>query len=88
MPQDIPKTWDGFGKKFLIEHSLSFPKGGLVLERHNDSEKEWGALVSRSLVHIAITSKHKINSTTVQGERTGARARQESGTADCGADTV
>ena len=34
MPQDIPATCDGCSKKFLIEHALSCPKGGLVLARH------------------------------------------------------
>ena len=28
MPQDIPATYDGCGKKFSIEHALSCPKGG------------------------------------------------------------
>ena len=41
MSQDV---CDGCGKKFLIEHALSCPKGGLVLARHGDNAKEWGAL--------------------------------------------
>ena len=77
MPQDIPTTCDGYGKKFLIKHALSCPKGGLVLSLHDDAAKEWGALVSQALVPSAITYKPKINSRTVQGERTGAGARQE-----------
>ena len=79
MPQDIPTTCDGCGKKFLIEHSLSCPKGGLVLERHDDAAKEWGALGSQALVPSAITYKLKINSRPVQGESTGVGARQEGG---------
>ena len=55
MPQDIPMTCNGCGKKFLIEHALSCPKGGLVLERNDDAEKEWGALGDRALVPSAIT---------------------------------
>ena len=82
MPQDIPATCDGCGKKFSIEHALSCPKGGLVISRHNDAAKEWGALGARALVPSAITYKPKINSSTVQGERTGARARQERVKAD------
>ena len=39
MPQDIPATCDGCGKKFSIEHALSCPKGGLVLARHDDAAK-------------------------------------------------
>ena len=43
MPQDIPATCNGCGEKFSIEHALSFPKGGLVLEQHDDDAKKWGA---------------------------------------------
>ena len=74
MPQDIPVTCDS--KKLSIEQALSFPKGGLVLVRHNDSAKEWGALGSRALFSSSITYEPKINSRTVQGDRTGAEARQ------------
>ena len=88
MPQDIPATCDDCGKKFLIEHALSFPKDGIVLAQHDDSAKEWGALGARALVPIAITYEPKINSRTVQGERTGEGARPEGGQADGGADTV
>ena len=44
MPKDIPATCDGCGKTLLIEHAISCPKGGLVLARHDDAAKEWGAL--------------------------------------------
>ena len=54
-PQDIPATCDGCGKKFLIEHDLSCPKGGLVMARHGDAAKEWGALGARALVPRVIT---------------------------------
>ena len=88
MPQDIPATCDGCGKKFSIEHALSCPNGGLVLAHHDDATKEWGALGSGALVPSAITYEPKINSRTVQGERAGAVAWQENGTADGGAPTV
>ena len=56
-------------------------KGGLVLARNNDAAKEWGSFGARALVPSAITYEPKINSRTVQGERTGAgtqvRARIE-----------
>ena len=65
MPQYIPATCNGSGKKFSIEHALSCPKGGLVLARHNDAAKEWGALGARVLVPSAITYEPKINSRTV-----------------------
>ena len=80
IPQDFPATFNGCGKKFLIDHALAFPKGGLVLARHDGAAKEWGALGARALVPIAITYKPKINSKTVQGERTGAEVQRESGT--------
>ena len=43
MPQDIPATCYGCGKKFSIEHALSCPKGGLVIARHDDAAKEWAS---------------------------------------------
>ena len=88
MPQDIPVTCDGYCKKFSIEHALSFPKGGLVLEWHDDTAKEWCALGSRALVPSDITSGPKINIRTVQGERTRDGARQEGVVADGGTETV
>ena len=88
MPQYIPATCDGCGKKFLIKHALSYPKGGLVLACHDDAAKEWGALGSRSLFPSAITYGPKITSRTVQGKRTEAGVRQEEGVADGGTDTV
>ena len=88
MTQDIPTTCNGCGKKFLIEHTLSCPKEGLVLARNDDVAKEWGALGAQALVPRAITYEPKINSRTVQGENTGAGARKEGGEADGGTDTV
>ena len=88
MPQDIPAPCDGCGKKFSIDHTLSCPKGGLVLTRHDDTTKEWGALGARALVPSAITYETKSNSRTVQGGRTGAGAQQERGEADGGTETV
>ena len=88
MPQDIPATCDGCGKKFSIEHALSCPEGGFILARHTETAKEWGALGSRALVPSAITYKPIINSRTVHGERTGAGARQEGGSVNGGTETV
>ena len=88
MPQDILATCDGCGKRFSIEHALSCPKGGHVLEQHDDATKEWGTLGAWALVPIATTYEPKINSSTVQGKRARSGARQESGTADGGTDTV
>ena len=88
MLQDIPATCNGYGKRFSIKHALSCPKGGLVMVRHDDAEKEWGALGARALVPSAITYEPKINSRKVQGERTGAGVRQEGVVAVNGTDTV
>ena len=87
MPQDIPATCNGCGKKFSIEHALSFPKGGLVLARHDNAAKDLGALGSQTLVPSSLTYKPKINSWTVQGERTGDGAQQDGGTANDSAPT-
>ena len=76
MPQDIPRTCGDCGKRFLLKHALSCPKGGLVLARNDDAAKEWGTLEARALIHSDIYYKPKINSRTVQGERTGAGAQQ------------
>ena len=88
MPQDILATCDGCDKRFLIKHTLSFPNSGLVLARHDDDAKEWGALRDRDLVSFSITYKPKINSKKIQGERNEAGARQDIETSKGGADTV
>ena len=88
MPQDIPVTCDGCGKKFSIEHALSCPKGGLVIARHDEAAKDWGALGSWALVPSAITYELKINSRTVQGERNGDGARHEGEEANDGTETT
>ena len=79
IPQDIPATCYGCSSKFLIEHALSCPKGGLFLAWHDAAAKEWGAHGARALVPSAITYKPKINSRKVEGERTGEGARQDRG---------
>ena len=66
MPQDTPATCDGCGRKLSIEHALSCPKGGLVIARHDNAAKEWGALGAWALVSSAITYEPKINSRTLQ----------------------
>ena len=62
----------------MIEHTLLCPKGGLVLEWHDDAAKEWGALGARDVIPSGIIYQPKIKSRTGQGEMTGARARQNS----------
>ena len=55
MPQDIPATSDGCGKKFSIQHDLSCLKGGLVLARQVDATKEWDTLRDRDLIPSSIS---------------------------------
>ena len=69
MPQDIPVTCDGCVKRFPIEHALAFPKGGLVIAWHDYAAKDWGALGSWNLIPSYISYEPKINSRTVQWER-------------------
>ena len=47
MPQDTPVTCDGCGKEFSIEHTLSCPKGGLVLARHEATRRSSDLTTSR-----------------------------------------
>ena len=71
----IPATYNGFGKRFSVENALSCPKGGLVMVWRDDAAKESGALGYRALFPSDITYEPKINSRTVQGERTADGAR-------------
>ena len=54
----------------------------------NDAAKEWGFLGARALIPSAITYENKINSRTVQRERTGAGAPQEGVKANGGTENV
>ena len=58
------------------------------MARHDDAAKQLGALGAWALVPSAITYEPKINSRTVQGERTRDRSRQERVLAHDGADIV
>ena len=61
------------------------PKGWTCPGAADASAKDWGALGARDLVPGAISYEPKINSSIVQGERTGAGARQDGVTAKGGA---
>ena len=39
VPLNLPADCDGCGKNFSVPHSLSCPKGGLVMAQHNDAAK-------------------------------------------------
>ena len=45
-----------------------------MLDRHEDSAKEWEALGAQGLTLYIISYEPQINSRTVQGERLGTRA--------------
>ena len=47
---------------------------------HDDAAKDWGALGYRALTPSSISYKPQINSSTVQGERTGSVALREGDT--------
>ena len=51
----------------MVDYALSFPKGVLVLIRHGNTAKEWGALVSSGLTPSIISYEPHINSRMVQG---------------------
>ena len=80
MPLNLPVDCSSCGKKFLLPHALSCPKGGLVLAQHNDEAKEWGALSAWDINPSFISYQPKINSRTVQGERNGSGAWVATGT--------
>ena len=82
MDQYIPTTCDGCGKKLLIEHALLCPKGGLVIEWHDNAENYWSTLGCRSLTTSDIYYGPKINISTVHRESTGAGVLREGKTAD------
>ena len=69
---NLPTECDVRGKKLLVPHALSRPKGGLVLARHNDAAKEWVDASAREINPSAKSYEPKINSRTVKEERNGA----------------
>ena len=76
MPQDIPATYDGCSKEFLIKHALSCPKGGLILERQDDATKGRVAIGARAPTPSTTSYKNQINSRTLEGGTTGDGERQ------------
>ena len=76
MPRDIPVACNGCGKKFSVDHNLSWHWKDIILAQHDHAAKEWVTLGSWYLTPIAIYYKHLINSSTIQGERTGDGVRR------------
>ena len=79
VPLNPPTDCDGCGKKFLVPHALSCPKGGLIMARNNYTAKEWGDMSDRAINQSCISYEPKINSSTVQGEGNGAGAMVSDG---------
>eukprot|EP00957_Ditylum_brightwellii_P050041 3793394-Ditylum_brightwellii.AAC.1 len=52
-PLHLPLRCNGCYAKFSVEHGLMCKKGGLVLLRHSNLNKEWGALGAKALSHSA-----------------------------------
>ena len=86
-PLDLPKAYNGCRENLTVEHVLSLPNGGLVLIRHDVSAKERGALGAQGMPPSSIYYKPCINSSMVQGGRTGLVARITEGEAQYDAAT-
>ena len=65
----LPMEYDGCGRKFLVQHSLSCPKEGIFLALYNNMAKEWGALLAWALNQLCISYNPKIIIRIVQGEK-------------------
>ena len=75
VPLNLPTNCDGCGKKFLMPHNLSCPKGGLNMAWNNDTCKKLVALLDWAINPSALSYELKIKSRAVQGERNGSRVR-------------
>ena len=60
----------------MVDNYLSFPQGGLALVRHDDTAEECGILRDWDLTSSDSLYKPLTKTSTVQGERTGARAHR------------
>ena len=70
---------DGFGKRFLVPHDLSCPKGGLFMERHINTSEEWGALSAQVINPLYILYKPKpiVGPYRLRGTGLECRSRRE-----------
>eukprot|EP00957_Ditylum_brightwellii_P202475 15330321-Ditylum_brightwellii.AAC.1 len=72
VPLDLQPKCDGCNAKFSVTHALTCAKGGLVLARHDDVNKEWGALGAKALTKSSVTYEPSIYS-----GRAGRQVRAE-----------
>ena len=54
MPQDTHMTCNGFNNNLFIYHAISYPRGDLVLVRHDKAASECGALGAQPLTSSSI----------------------------------
>ena len=64
----MPSVCDGCGAEFSVDHGLNCPKGGDVIERHNEIRDVTGQLTSMAFSHV--TSEPVVReASTARGER-------------------
>ena len=64
----MPSVCDGCGAEFSVDHGLNCPKGGNVIERHNEIRDVTGQLASMAFLHV--TSEPVVReASTARGER-------------------
>ena len=64
----MPSVCDGCGAEFSVDHGLNCPKGGNVIERHNEIRDVTGQLASMAFSHV--TSEPVVReASTARGER-------------------
>ena len=85
-PNGLPRTCDGCGAGFTVEHGLNCKKGGLVSLRHNDECDEWAHLCGLALGNSRVTTEplifygdgmrvHQGPGSTTNGHSLGEEAR-------------
>ncbi|EJK58078.1 hypothetical protein THAOC_21822 [Thalassiosira oceanica] len=61
VPKNLPKTCDGCGATFTVEHALTCKKGGLVVMRHDDCRDEFGDIASKATTPSRVTTEPLIH---------------------------
>ncbi|EJK54589.1 hypothetical protein THAOC_25766 [Thalassiosira oceanica] len=60
VPKNLPKTCDGCGATFTVEHALTCKTGGLVVLRHDDCRDEFGDIASKATTPSRVTTESLI----------------------------
>ena len=66
MHHAIRGSCNGCGNNFSIDNALSFPKGGIFMERH-DAAKEWISLEAQSIVLYSTSLKSTVGKYSQKG---------------------